>query len=391
MKKKVFSIIGISLAALVVLTVAASAVVWREELKTLTSIKEIMKSDGEHNGNVYEIKVEGDYYLDDYVASGGAASDKELISFLTKKITRGFFNLKIEESTIGCSSFSAHAENGDAIFGRNYDMSRTNVALVHTKPRNRYHSISTVDLTFIGVDSNGKVKGLGDKFNMLAAPYVTLDGMNEKGLAVGIYMTFQGPAKQDIPTDQQTAKPDVTSTVLLRLMLDHAATVEEAVAIAERYDMHDSASSSFHYMVSDASGKSAVLEYIHATDEFDTDGSKRELKVIYKDDPASLAGSDKYQILTNFIVYPGYYNEGDTMHGLDRYETMKSALVERDGFLRDEADAMSILSAVAMRDPSNVIRSVTVHSIVFNQTKKTMEWVSNRHYGEDKYTYTFNF
>ena len=69
---------------------------------------------------------------------------------------------------------------------------------------------------------------------------------------------------------------------MLRLMLDYASNVDEAVKIAKKYDLHDSAKTSYHYMVADASGKSAILEWINGTDATDNDGSKRKLKVTYK-------------------------------------------------------------------------------------------------------------
>jgi hypothetical protein len=173
-------------------------------------------------------------------------------------------------------------------------------------------------------------------------------------------------------------------------MIDQTATVEEAVAIAEIYDMHDSANSSFHYMISDANGRSAVLEYIAGTDSTDTDGQIRELMVIYNDDPTSLAGTDKFQLVTNFIVYPGYYEEGDKQHGLDRYQIVKEELEKRDGLVKDDEDAMSVLEKAALRDWNNDIYSVTIHSVVYNQTNKTVYWVGNRHYGEEAYIYSFN-
>ena len=40
-----------------------------------------------------------------------------------------------------------------------------------------------------------------------------------------------------------------TATTLLRLILDYADSVEEAVEIASAYDLHDSANTSYHYMV----------------------------------------------------------------------------------------------------------------------------------------------
>ena len=389
--KSLAKTILLSILSMVVLLLLVAGFIWKNEIRTLLSIKEIMPGNDDTNGYVYEMTVYGDYYLDEYLQAGGTKSDKELISFLTSKITKGLFNLSIEESDIiGCSSFSANAANGDKVFARNYDMYKTNVAIVHTMPRNKYKSISTVDLSFLGVASDKSMEGLGNKINTIAAAYAPLDGMNEKGLTVGIYMTHQGPGKINVPTDQDTGKPDITSTVLLRLMLDQAATVEEAVAIAEKYDMHDSANSSFHYMISDANGRSAVLEYIAGTDSTDTDGQIRELMVIYNDHPTSLAGTDKFQLVTNFIVYPGYYKEGDKQHGLDRYQIVKEELEIRDGLVKDDEDAMSVLEKAALRDWNNDIYSVTIHSVVYNQTNKTVYWVGNRHYGEEAYIYRFN-
>lgn len=37
-------------------------------------------------------------------------------------------------------------------------------------------------------------------------------------------------------TDQDTDKPDITTTTAVRLILDKAASVDEAVALLEQYD-----------------------------------------------------------------------------------------------------------------------------------------------------------
>lgn len=412
--KSILKKIIIFILIIIVLLILTIIIIWKNEIRTILSIKEIMPSNIDNRqGHIYEMTVYGDYYLDDFLKQGGAKNDKELINFMTKKITKGLFDLSIEESDIGCSSFAASLENGDKVFGRNYDMSETNIAIVHTNPKGRYKSISSIDLNFIGIDPNSKIETIKDKFNTLAAAYTPLDGMNEKGVTVGIYMSDQGPKDKCYPTDQNTDKPDVPSTVLLRIILDKAATVDEAVEIAKKYDMHDSANSSFHYMVTDSTGKSAVLEYVAATDSTDIDGSKRELKVIYNDDPKSLSETDKFQVVTNFIVYPGYYKDGDQMAGLDRFSVLKDTLSKKNGILKDEEDAMNTLKLVGKRDwnvndtdfrkkdkkeaehllkllnkkdwNNNDSNSVTNHSIIFNTTKKTIYWVGNEHYGEEDY------
>lgn len=373
-----------------VILILAIVLVWRNEIFTIMSIKEIMPEDKNHSdGKVLTIDAKGDYYLDDLLKQGGVKSDKELINFLTRKITKGLFKLSIEESNIGCSSYTASLADGDNIFARNYDMKTTHIALVHTKPsKGRYESISTVDLSFLGVKAEDNPNTLKSKFNMLAAAYTPLDGINEKGLSVGIYMSYQGPSKEDYPTDQNTDKDDITSTILLRLMLDKAKTVEEAIEIAKSYDMHDSAGSSFHYMVADASGNSAILEYIGKSDKTDTDGSKRELNVIYNDKNKNKKG----QVVTNFIVSKNYYDNDDTKFGLDRYELINKELTNKNFILDDENHATDILAKVGRRNWDNKDKNtITTHSVIYNMNKLESYLVANEHFGDKNYVYRFKF
>ena len=48
---------------------------------------------------------------------------------------------------------------------------------------------------------------------------------------------------------------------------------------------------------------------------------------------------------------------------------------------------MEVLSLVGVNTTGLSGNKVyTIHSIIFNQTTKEVYWVSNRHYGEEKYT-----
>ena len=357
---------------------------WHNELSTLFSIRQLNGPDDAHrDGAVYQMKVSGGYYFDEFLAQGGASKDSDLIAFITQRITKGLIPMDIGESDIGCSSFTAATPAGDRLFARNYDFSRTNTCIVYTDPgHGRHASVSTVDLQFIGIDQDSVPQGLMDKVLMLAAPYVPLDGVNDAGLACGIYMSFQGPEGDTPPTDQQTEKPDLTSTTMLRMVLDYATTVEEAVELISAYDLHDSANSTFHYMIADATGRSAVLEWVNATDSTDTDGTKRELNVLWSD-------GAPYQAVTNYILTPGYYDgePEESMKGLERYEHLTAALEETGGVLADGGAAMDLLSQVGRRNWKQGGDTVTVHSVVYDLTHRTAVWVGNEHYGEPAYTY----
>ena len=383
--------IACALAALVIALAVAVFALWHNELTTLASFQKLSDRDEAHrDGAVYQINFSGDYSFDEFLSQGGASNDAELISFVTRSITKGIIPMHIKTSSIACSAFTADTQSGDRVFGRNYDFSATNTAIVYTDPgEGRHASYSTIDLSFLGLDADKDVETIGQKFLTLAAPYVPLDGINDAGVACGIFMSYQGEGK-GTPPDTQTDRPDITSTTLLRLILDYADSVEDAVALAQQYDLHDSASSCFHYMVADSTGRSAILEWVGTDADHDADGAQRQLNVLWNDTDA-LSDSADWQVVTNFIKTPGYY-DGTTaeMKGLDRYEHLAAALRETDGIVADKDAAMDLLASVGRRtwnnDDSN---SNTVHSVVYDLTDKSVLWVGNEHYGEEAYTFEF--
>lgn len=405
---KILAIVLCAILIVLCAVVGAAAIVWRHEISTVSSFRKLVDRDPTHqDGAVYRMDVSGDFYFDDFLAQGGASSDEELISFITNSITRGLIDMTIEQSEIACSAFTATTADGDVLFARNYDFAQTNTALVFTEPGNgRYASVSTVDLQFLGMETDRDVEGLMNKITCLAAPYAPLDGVNEMGLSCGIFMSYQGA--ETVATDQQTDREDklgdITSTTMMRMILDYCSTVDQAVEMIRQYDMHDSAQTSFHYMIADAEGNSAILEWTNGTDSTDNDGSKRELHVIYNDDDAHIGsreGAASYQWITNFILQPDYYGEDDPdvdneeadllKPGYDRYVHIYEQLAATNGVVENEQAAMNILASVGRRgwnnDDSN---GITVHSVVYNLTDKTVMWVANEHYGSEEHTFTFS-
>lgn len=390
--KKVLLALAAAVAALAVAAAGTVWAMWGDEIATLASIEQIRaRDDANEDGSVYTMHVRGGFYLDDFVAQGGVSSDEELIAFITDHITKGLVDMGIRAPEISCASFTARTEDGDALFARNYDFSKTNTCLVFTEANEgRHASISTADLQFLGIDVNEDLDGLMDRITCLAATYTPLDGVNDAGVACGIYMSFQG--ESTVPTDQDTGKPDFTSTTLLRLILDYADDLDEAVEIASSYDMHDSARTSYHYMVADASGRSAVLEWIGETDATDNDGAQRRLVVHYSDGDAALgeaeAASD-CQWVTNFILQPGYYEGSSSadIEGRDRYDRIGADLTATGGVVADERAAMDILANVGRRSWDD---GCTVHSAVYNLTDRSVLWIPNEHYDDPEAAFEFS-
>ena len=210
---------------------------------------------------LYSMEYIGDYGFDDFIAKGGASSDSAVADYLVEYLSRGFFKNEgsIRAGNFGCSTICVFDQNGGMLFGRNYDWELCRAMIVHSKPQGGYESISTCCLDFLGFDEEYSPDGsMMERMQSLAAIYVPLDGMNEKGLVVADLM-----AGDHEETHQQTNKPDLTTTTAIRLLLDRAASVDEAITLLGQYDMNSSIGSAHHLSIADASGKSVVVEYVN--------------------------------------------------------------------------------------------------------------------------------
>ena len=403
-KKRIVKIVYIVLAVIVGLLAIFGITIgclWGNEIATLSSFKKLRaRNDENKEGSVYRMDVKGGFYFDSFLKKGGASTDKELIAFITSSITKGLMKMDIGETDIGCSSFTAITPSNDVLFARNYDFDKTNVCITLCDPgKGRHKSFSTVDLNYVGIDVDGDVGGLMDKITCLAAPFAPLDGINDAGVSCGIYMSYQGGVGDEgtVATNQNDPEKDnITSTTMLRMILDYADDVDEAVELIRKYNLHDSANTSFHYMVADATGKSAILEWlpINGTDATDNDGSARELVVTYNTDTMydSLRNDGfQYQWITNFIVkdHESYYENDEAKPGYDRYQHIYERLKETNGVVADENAAMTILSEVGRRT-WNGGGGCTVHSVIYNLTQKTVLWVANENYTDKTATYTYS-
>ncbi len=387
-----FGMLGLVCAAVLLV-----AILWGNEIRTLFSIKELRPRNAKHHdGAVYYVDVRGGFYLDDLLEQGGVSSDSELSAFLVSRLLKGFDkNFKIAVPNFGCASFTATTSQGDALFARNYDYHETNSCIVRTHARKgRHATISTADLGFVGIKPANGIQGIEDKVMCLVAPYLIVDGINDAGVSCCINMTYQGGGNGGTATatNQNTEKPDMTSTLMLRMILDYADDIEEAIGIVQSYDLHDSANTSFHYMVADASGRSAILEWVCGDDVTDNDGNTRKLVVTYNDADEQIGEAEAaagYQWMTNYIIQPGYYLSDKDKLGSDRYEHISSVLSTTDGVVQDEWEAMNLLGQIARRTWKPVKDAYTPHSVVYNLTERSVLWVSNENYEDETAIFKF--
>ncbi len=362
--RKVLAGVGIALVALVVVAAVAVFALFGHELKTLTSIEKV------DDYPLYTMTYDGDYGIDEFLEQGGASNDGELIQFVVNRIMKGL-PITIELPDLACSTFNATTAEGDAIFGRNFDLEYSPGMLVRCDPDDGYASVSMVNLGFLGYGEDKMPDDLVSSLTALAAPYAPLDGVNEAGLAVGVLLI------DTEPTNQETDKVDITTTTAIRMMLDRCATVDEAVAMLGEYDMHSSANSCYHFQIADASGDSVIVEYIGD-----------EMSVLEPGDETTqgaLSGEEgvTYQAATNFLLTPGDYDFGG---GQDRYEVLMGTLDAADGVLSED-EAMDLLQSVSrevqIRDDGSVFQ--TQWSVVYNLDELTASIIMGGKYDEPAY------
>jgi hypothetical protein len=90
----------------------------------------------------------------------------------------------------GCSLFATLGDEKNRLYGRNFDWQFSPALLLFTAPADGYASVSMVDIEYLGFagDRSTHIKDLSleERRPLLDAPFLPFDGMNEKGLTVGM-------------------------------------------------------------------------------------------------------------------------------------------------------------------------------------------------------------
>lgn len=302
------------------------------------------------------VRYDGDYGFDRFLSGGGASSDQEVVSFLTEDLLSGT-DVDFRGNVFGCSTVAAQTSDGKSLFGRNFDWNHCEALAVAAYPENGYASISTVNMDFISQGAGGGIAGMAlkmDEVRVLAALYAPLDGMNEKGLAVSVNMIQDSDS-----IEQDTEKPDITTTTAIRLLLDKAASVEEALKLLQQYDLHASMGMMVHIALADTTGRSVAVEYVD-----------NEIVVT------------ETSVLTNFYLAEGEKNGIGTKQSHTRYDILIKRL--EDSGTMDEDEVRDALSSVSKGNFGEF--ESTEWSVVFNQTDGRATYYHRENYGQG---YTF--
>lgn len=345
-KHKVLIITLMGIGVLLIALLIAAWCIFGTQVNAAQSIKRL--EDG-----LYSMEYDGDYGFDEFLKQGGAETDDEMADYIASFLSGGFWkpetsNLKTAD--FGCSTLSVKSSEDSTLFGRNYDWQDCTAMIVHTKPQNGYESISTCCLDFLGFGENWIPEGFKNRFLALAATYIPLDGMNEKGLCIADLMAGDGEV-----THQDTDKPDITTTAAIRLILDHAASVDEATNLLGQYDMNSSIDSAHHFAIADSTGRSVVVEYIGG-------------EMVVTDT----------NIVTNFYLSPGEKYGVGSEESVSRFNTLEKLYKDSNGIMSKE-QVSSALASVAQSKFKDSTDS-TQWSIVFDTKSLTAQFYRNERF-----------
>lgn len=341
MKKRIArKVRTVSLALICVLLLSACIlfIMFHNEILTVSSIKQI------NSFPVYEMNYHGGYSFDKYLASG-SKDYGEYEDFLNSNLLRGLPELFY--GGYECSSFLAQTPEGDYILARNYDTTIALPFVLQTNSGVGYRTLGMADLNILGWNNSDLIS----KLTAISAPYFTFDGMNEHGVAIASLSVVDG-SRSDIADGKTT----LYNYAVNRLVIDKAKDVGDAIQQLSKYNIKMEDRFPSHYMIADASGHCAVIDYV--------DGKMQVVEM-----------EGDYQLATNMLNYQNDQHRG---YSSDRYRRFDKALSEKAGVISID-EAFELLE-------DNTTPGEAQWSCIYNLTDQTM---SVEFYGDYDNTYTF--
>lgn len=342
--KKIIKVILLVVLAAVLLCVSVFAFLYAGRVETMSSIQKI--TDYSDGYNLYRMNVNYDYRLEKII-DYGIKDDQSMIDAILSEALP-LLPVHIKAPSFGCTAFTLTDDNGQVHMGRNYDFKNdTSAMLVYCTPKNGYKSVGFAAMD--NVSANQPDESIKKRLASLTAPFICLDGINEKGVSIAV-LTLDSE-----PVHQSTGKPTIATTLAIRLVLDRAASTQEAVELLRGYDMFASSGRDYHFYITDASGDGRVVEY-------DCDSETRELV------------DTKTEAVTNFFilykekVLPNQRN-GIYGHGRERYDAVMEALEAQSSYT--DATVWEALKASSQDPNPESITSNTQWSINYNNTACT--------------------
>lgn len=319
----------------------------------------------------------------------------------------------------GCSTFVTKTPEDDVLFGRNYDylhyrnndrvhnsFTGINMVVEGNSPKAKYRTIGCGDAYWIdfrnGTYANGMADdGTTDLSGFVLCPYLCMDGMNEKGLALSIlalgvktaweeidfatYKEKMNPnfnhlelkesgeepdpywikarngsiaynekdrrawiGSQELIETKQEGKPTYLHPIIMRMVLDSCADVDEAIAMFSGVNIKGAMpGADYHIMVADASGRSKLIEWVDGK-MVTTDIDHATNHYVAKEDP--------------------FYKEP-----CGRDEILKAGLYRTRKGGMEEDFALNLLKMAIQHPENGRDNGKTQYTALYNLTKKTVK------------------
>ena len=159
----------------------------------------------------------------------------------------------------GGALFARRTSRQGGLVAHNYDNAPSQLMVGWFYPNEGYRSVAFVPLADLGYSPEQPFDPSNENHrkSLIYAPVMSIEGMNELGVTVVLGSL---PAQKVATVDSQEPRYIMH---LVREILDHAGSVNEAVAIAETYNVFDFGlhTVSHQIFLADARSGSAVLEW----------------------------------------------------------------------------------------------------------------------------------
>ena len=310
----------------------------------------------------------------------------EYMGDYTSPIVTSIFNKLRPVRDGGCSAFYTRGSDSGFLTGRNYDLGHIDHSgnptglnlVVRCNPKGKYSSVSIADLAMLSHIGLDYTEGSLDQSRLTdvllaMAPYLCVDGINEKGLSASILALDLKEGETAVFQTDEGKESDIISG-LLRRILDNCASVDEAAKLADSINLINTFGADFHLFVTDELGKSAVFEWRNNT-----------LAVTYTDMVTNFYVScdDAADCYKNGKLKEKYVAPSENPfdyrfgygHGYERFKTIMSYKTENaaDGALTmSKPEIIDLLRSVS-QEYSGEMTSLTQYSAIYDNTRRCLD------------------
>lgn len=250
--KKIVGITGI-LVAVVVFFLMLSVIAMRQETQTVGTVclASTQKS-------VYSERFVEPYYIDE-IEKGGYSSNKDFKDNFFDRI--GKRNIAYEDIvpiySRGVSFYEYNPQKDGYVWGKNYESDDDVFVRVICNYDGAYTNESFASFRQVNSGKIDKVDfPVVNRFTAIVCYFCPLYGINEEGLTVSDMIVDNGTMEYVL-----SSKPDITQGMAMRLMLDRAKTVDEALAILDKYNICSGDGLCHQLHITDGYGKSVCVEF----------------------------------------------------------------------------------------------------------------------------------